>query len=317
MRSVAVINSFASEYTTAGYFVEALEDMGLAYQQFHPSEQQTIPKEFSTRLYIDDGTHYCIYPEPDVLKVLYIIDTHTRLDLDLYMCRFADAVFCAQFNAVKLLKKVCINTLWLPLGCSQKWHRRDNTHLQYDLSFIGGINDPRRDNYLNFLQNRYASRSYIGRANKSDIGEIYSRSRIVFNVSINNDINMRFFEALCSGSLLVTERIHNNGMEQLLKNVDNPVCLFFDTLEEAVSLIDYYLEHEDEREAIAQRGRIFAESQTYMSRMNAILEKSSSFCPKGASKAAYFYNCAILDVLENGIRDSAGKYFSRLRSALK
>ncbi|GAB6111185.1 glycosyltransferase family protein [Desulfomicrobium salsuginis] len=317
MQPIAVINSFANEYTTAGYFVEALNDMGVAYQQFHPKEQRIIPKDFAMRLYIDDGTHYCIYPDADVLKILYVIDTHTRLDLDMYMARFADAVFCAQFNAVGPLKRICSNTSWLPLGCSQKWHRCKNPPFQYDLAFIGGVNDPKREMYLSFLRKRYANRSFINRANKSNIGEIYSGSRIVFNISINNDINMRFFEALCSGALLITERIQNNGMERLLQSVDNPVCLFFDTLEEAVSLIDYYLEHEDERQAIAQRGKLFSESQTYMARTKTIFEECSSLYPKGANKASYLCNCAILDVLESGIRDTSGRYFRRFRQAIK
>lgn len=313
MRPIAVINAFANEYTTARYFVEALDELGVPYQQFQPEEQHRIPKEFTTRFYVDDGTHYCIYPEAGVIKLLYIIDTHTQINLDLYLCRFADAVFCAQFDAVAAIKPICRNTTWLPLGCSEKWHRAENAHPLYDLSFIGGVNDSKREKYLSFLQERYAGRSFIGRAEKSDIGKIYSSSRIVFNVSTNNDINMRFFEALCSGALLITERVHNNGMEQLLQGVDEPICVFFETLEEAVSQIDYYLEHEDEREIIARRGRQFAESQTYVSRMKTILEANETLRPTRGNIASYLFSCVMLTIRENGLKNAARQYLSRLK----
>ena len=315
MPPIAVINEFANEYTTARYFVEALEELGVPHRLYHPSEQQRIPKEFAIRLYIDDGTHYCIYPDPDVIKILYIIDTHTRIDLDLYLCRFADAVYCAQFNAVALVKPICRHASWLPLGCSTKWHRSENTPFLYDISFIGGVNDVKRGKYLNFLKERYAGRSFIGRADKSDIGKIYSGSRIAFNISSNNDINMRFFEVLCSGALLITERVHNNGMEQLLQGIDKPVCLFFDTLEEAAFLIDYYLEHEEEREAIAKRGRSFAESQTYVSRMKSILEDSTSVQSMNANMISYLSNCIMLTIRENGIKNTAKQYLGKLKRA--
>lgn len=224
------------------------------------------------------------------------------MDLDLYLCRFADAVYCAQFNAVALVKPICHHVSWLPLGCSTKWHRSENTSFLYDISFIGGVNDVKRGKYLNFLKERYAGRSFIGRADKSDIGKIYSGSRIAFNISSNNDINMRFFEVLCSGALLVTERVQNNGMEQLLQGIDKPVCLFFDTLEEAAFLIDYYLEHEEEREAIAKRGRSFAESQTYVSRMKAILEDSTSVQSMDANMISYLSNCIMLTIREKALK---------------
>lgn len=316
MPPIAVINAFASEYTTATYFLEALDALAVPYATFHPDHQRKIPKEYGVRLYIDDGSHYCIYPEPDVLKILYIIDTHTRFDLDTYICRFADAVFCAQYDAVEPIQKFCEHVAWLPLGCSMKWHKNEDAPLVRDVAFIGGANDEKRVRYLEVLRERYAGRAFIDRAAKSDIGKIYSGSRIVFNTSANNDINMRFFEALCSGALLVTERVHENGMEELLHDAPEPICVFYDSLDEAVALIDYYLAHEDERKAVAMRGKIFAERHTYVQRIGIILETTQHMRPSHASVLAYMYYNTLLQRQELGLKGALRHYWGGCKKAL-
>ena len=50
------------------------------------------------------------------------------------------------------------------------------------------------------------------------MGRIYSESKIVLNASINGDLNMRVFEALTSGALLVTDRIEN-GLDTLFAQI--------------------------------------------------------------------------------------------------
>ena len=50
----------------------------------------------------------------------------------------------------------------------------------------------------------------------AEMFSIYQNSKIVFNYSFKNDVNMRIFEALGSGALLMTNRIVNNGIEDIL-----------------------------------------------------------------------------------------------------
>ena len=81
----------------------------------------------------------------------------------------------------------------------------------------------------------------------------YSRCRIAFNRSLNEDLNMRVFEALCSGSMLLTDRLPvESGLERLFQDRDHLVLYDDDSLE---GLVSYYLENVEEREAIAAKGR--------------------------------------------------------------
>jgi hypothetical protein len=57
-----------------------------------------------------------------------------------------------------------------------------------------------------------------------DMGSIYGKSKIVFNASIREDLNMRFFEALASGALLVTDRIPEAVGDLFEENVDFIAC---------------------------------------------------------------------------------------------
>lgn len=317
MKRIAVINRFASEYTVATYFLEAFQELGIPYATFHPDRQKNISMDYSIRFYIDDGSHYCIYPDPNVVKVLYIIDTHTRFDLDMHFCRFADMVFCAQHNAVNMIKPLCQNVFWLPLGCSPKWHFCRSCEKKYDVAFIGASNnDPKREQYLRVLREKFGGRCFVGRASKNEIGKIYSSAKIVFNVSYNNDINMRFFEGLASGALLLTEKITDNGMSELLNGEGDKICVFYETLEEALSLIDYYLTHEEERHKIASLGKKFSESHTYTQRVNlalTLVEKTHA-CPAPPSNLlAYHFRTAQLALQEGGIQALARRYLGVMK----
>ncbi len=80
---------------------------------------------------------------------------------------------------------------------------------------------------------------------------------------------MRIFEALSTGSFLLTNWIPTLG--DLFE--DGKHLVTYKTLEEMVEKAKYYLEHEDEREAIAKAGyEEFVSKHTYKHRIEKILE---------------------------------------------
>ena len=85
-----------------------------------------------------------------------------------------------------------------------------------------------------------------------EMAEHYSKSRVIFNNAINNDLNMRVFEALCSGSLLVTDSAPGSGLDEFFKNKEHLVVYNDENLEEIIS---HYLKNELEREKISSEGR--------------------------------------------------------------
>jgi len=100
-----------------------------------------------------------------------------------------------------------------------------------------------------------------------EMADHLERSRIVFNNAIKNDLNMRVFEAMCSGSLLLTDDA--DGLTDFFK--DRRHLVVYDE-GNAVDLAVYYLRNEGEREAIAEAGRLeVLERHTYERRVETLI----------------------------------------------
>jgi hypothetical protein len=85
-----------------------------------------------------------------------------------------------------------------------------------------------------------------------EMRQVYNRSRIVFSKSIGGDVNMRVFEALAAGALLVTDRI-GNGLDEL--QTEGEHYMGYDTAAEAVAQVERYLADEEARARIASAGQ--------------------------------------------------------------
>ena len=205
--------------------------------------------------------------------VVVLIDVHQQLSARLAYARYFDHVFIAQpdyRDAFKALGHPSVHHL--PLACDPAVHFTSGLIRDIDVGFVGKFGSPGSDReqtlrkVLSTFQTNDTNRSYA----PSEMGEIYSRSKIVFNKSINRDLNMRFFEGLASGALVVTDRI-GNGLSDVADEGVHYVG--YDTPEEAIEKIEYYLAHEAERAEIAARGQALAfEQHTYAARLVTILD---------------------------------------------
>ncbi len=101
----------------------------------------------------------------------------------------------------------------------------------------------------------------------------YSAARTVFNRSIKNDVNMRVFEALAAGSLLVTNDLSNNGQAELFR--DGVHLAAYRESDDLLDKIAFYLDRESLREKIAAAGRAeVLEKHTYFHRMERLLQEA-------------------------------------------
>jgi GT2 family glycosyltransferase len=156
------------------------------------------------------------------------------------------------------------------LACDPAVHLQLDIPKIHDVCFIAHMNTHQRAHVAGMIAERYKN-SLVGQRYFREMAEAYSASRIGVNLSVANDINMRTFEVLACGSMLLTNFIENNGLDQL-----------FDTEKQLVEYrgeddffkkIHHYLSHEDERMAIAKAGREHAiHNHTYAHRMAALLD---------------------------------------------
>jgi spore maturation protein CgeB len=115
--------------------------------------------------------------------------------------------------------------------------------------------------------------SFQGTAWALDMYEKLFNARIALNhhisVSENYANNMRLYEATGVGSLLLTD--DKDNLCDLFEPGKEIVA--YHTAEECVTLIHYYLEHEDERQAIARAGQQHTlREHTYYHRMQEFID---------------------------------------------
>lgn len=160
---------------------------------------------------------------------------------------------------------------------------------KWDVCFIGHVQEYHKDNGVNMTRVDVLDRMfdefpnfYFGSRNAAygeknmfrDAAERFCKSKIVFNISIGNDLNMRFFETLSTGSFLLTNWIPELESAKEYGFIDGVHYVSYKTLDEAVEKAKYYLDHDEEREAIAANGFAqFLKTGTYEARVKEIFEK--------------------------------------------
>jgi spore maturation protein CgeB len=114
---------------------------------------------------------------------------------------------------------------------------------------------------------------YLGTAWGIRMFRILAASKVVVNyhgdVAQSYANNMRLFEATGTGALLVTDwKTNLHEMFVLDKEV-----IAYRSGEECAEMIQYYLEHEDEREEIARAGQVRTlRDHTYNQRMQVLVD---------------------------------------------
>ena len=191
--------------------------------------------------------------EYDLPKVCYLIDTHINYEKHVDIAGHFEFTFLAQKVYVEKMKDAGIkNVFWLPLACDPDIHGKVEQEKTWDVGFVGTI--PETRNRRKTLLEKIGSRFNLSCERKfmDEMAEHYSRSKIVFNNAINNDLNMRVFEALCSGSLLLTDGASGSGLEDMFENRKHLIIYEDENIE---NLIAHYLDDAKERELIAEQGR--------------------------------------------------------------
>ncbi|HQJ15657.1 MAG TPA: glycosyltransferase [Candidatus Omnitrophota bacterium] len=269
---LALIYNHACPHTTGAYIEKAIRDAGIHYDRFGIKDPSCIPEGFDLYLRIDHGDYKFDIPAHLRPAVFYAIDTHLPKPYRKMraQARHYDIIFCAQKSgADRLRRDTGADTQWLPLASDPAVHCQLDVPKEYDIGFVGrNAAKFARGRHLVELNKRYP-RSFIGQADYRDMARIYSASRIGFNSSIMNDINMRVFEIMSCGCFLLTNAIRDNGFRELF--CDGRDLVTYRTDREMFLLIDHYLAHEREREAIAAAGRrLVNERHTYFHRVQSM-----------------------------------------------
>ena len=279
--SLALIFDKQRDDTVGVYFERACHELGVAVRHFWVREASAIPERHDLYLRIDHGDYREDLPAHLRPNGFYAVDTHLAKSWKRIrrLAAHYDQVYCAQRQAAEAFS----HGMWVPLACDLPLHGRIVRPLCWDVAFVGTDGGVPRKFYLQALRERYP-KSFLGHAPHTQLGAIYSQAKIGFNYSIRNDLNMRIFEILSAGSLLITNRLSHDDLARLGLR-EGHEYVGYRGPRELMDAIDYYLHHEAERQAIAQRGMHHVQRHhTYRHRLEQILRHAQpSLLPVSSS----------------------------------
>lgn len=149
---------------------------------------------------------------------------------------------------------------------------RDRPERDIDLLFVGN-HSPHKYQQRNHYLARLAALPYrtLIRSDlkHSEYLRYLQRSKIAFNFSLRQEMNMRAYEAAACGALLFIEADNLEVQQFLTPGQD---CVLY-TSENLEALIAYYLEHDHERRTLAQRANRRIAMHTYTHQFSRLVTR--------------------------------------------
>jgi GT2 family glycosyltransferase/2-polyprenyl-3-methyl-5-hydroxy-6-metoxy-1,4-benzoquinol methylase/spore maturation protein CgeB len=203
-----------------------------------------------------------------------MVDTHTgQIDWRLEYARQFSHTFLAQNQYIEQFKRAgCSFVEWLPCACAPEIHGKIPAEKAYDIGFVGQTHRQWHPHRVRLLERLFKAKFDVHVESKilQEMALFNSRSRIVFNRSLNADLNMRVFESLCSGSFLMTDKLPDEAMLNTLFSDREHLVLYDEN--DLEPLVRYYLDHDTDREEIAGAGRkAVLEKHTYAHRADQVI----------------------------------------------
>lgn len=208
------------------------------------------------------------------LTAWYGIDTHMDYAKHLRIGRLFDVTFIAQKQFQERLRQDGLRQVhWLPLAFAPELHPVEMLDRCYDVAYVGSNSvtvHPVRHTLLAAIRKEIPL-VFMGTASPQDLGRIYAQAKLVFNKSVNNDVNMRYFEAMGAGAVLLTDPALNNGVDELFR-LDEHYVEYRDQ-QTLLSLIRSLLEDTERCQRVSYAARLHVlANHTYQHRAAQLLE---------------------------------------------
>lgn len=213
-----------------------------------------------------------VEPVPHIIKIpgkpclYYEIDNHVIIGNDRHFYKDVDLLLLAQPKFIGFYSE--FKTAILPLAADPKCHKRYSDEIQeYDIGFIGNDTYPHRHRLLEILDKNFKL-LWTTTEPREPYGRAYNKCKMIFNCSMDNDINMRFFEGIACGRLLISDYLP----EQDEFASDGIHYASYKNTEELIERVKFYLKNDDQREKIAKLGMDHIHKEhNYKNRINQII----------------------------------------------
>lgn len=242
----------------ANWILANLDPEGIEVMHLRPYGDLKAYGKFDLNIWVDWGEDGLVdilpykyeFPTGDGIKLYWASDTHLGFDYRLETARKFDINFVAQKEAVDKFKDAGVDATWLPHAFEPLAYPKFNfASKAHDLCFIGHVNSENRLDAIDRMFKEFPN-FYYGVKRFEEASELYNRSKVVFNIAMKDDLNMRCFEVMGSGSFLLTD--HLADLSELF--IPGKHLETYTSLDEAVDKARYYIKNDEARERIAKAG---------------------------------------------------------------
>jgi len=198
---------------------------------------------------------------------------------------YTDYILTSSMGQVKDYQNVCKNKVeFWPCEPMDYFYGGDpSTERKFDIFFSGKTRDQfpdgaKRRELLALLSSKYKCLMYGSAAKARSVGhEILAKeiekAKISIGINAYNNVEMytsnRFWTQMCSGSLHITHYVP--GMENYFTNHED--CVWFETIDECMELVKFYLENDEKRITVANNERnLILAKHTASHRMKEIID---------------------------------------------
>lgn len=209
-------------------------------------------------------------------KIYITVDSVINHFWQKYYAKCFDTVFFDDPSVFLKSKDYIPNVNLLLLGFDSDIFKGEDAEKVYDVLFVGREDlqfRPKRKNIIDLIQQaginiKVFSGEEGSPKSTKELSKLYSQSKIVLNENLFPSINLRLFEILGSGALCFTE----DNCEYLKYYFEDKKQLVTYNSDNLISRLKYYLENNDEREKIAQLGKVEAhKNHTDVKRAESVL----------------------------------------------
>jgi tetratricopeptide (TPR) repeat protein len=165
-----------------------------------------------------------------------------------------DLVLTDQKPDAEALQQKGLNAHWFPLAADTEIYKPIDQFKKYDISFVGNRNPSaraKRENILNLLGNHFNLKIFSGDPflSPAETAAVYNQSKLVLNENLFPSVNLRLFEAMACGTVVLTEE-NDVGLTNLF--TDQKHILTYNS-ENIIEKTDKYLNSKSTLDRIASR----------------------------------------------------------------
>lgn len=190
-------------------------------------------------------------------KFAWVIDTHKKPQFHRAIARDVDLTFYAMKCWEGAFDRPAE---WLPVHFDQRLFSPRDRERTFDLAFVGS-HDWRADP-LRRIAERHGLKLHVscttGAEEKSETARIYSKSKLVFNKHVANDLNFRVVEAMGCGRVLLSDA-QPNGQEELFE--DRKHYVLYQDEQDLERLVLHYLQDDQARAEIEEAAAAHAHAK--------------------------------------------------------